>query len=976
MLKLYSKAVIPLIILTVITANLCAQTSISGTVTDGGTKETLAGVNVVVKGKVIGTITNVNGEYNLKVNQEPPFTLVYSFIGFRTQEIEIKDANTTGLNVTLEEETLLGQEVVVSASRVEESILQSPVSVEKMDILSIKNVAAPSFYDAIGNLKGVDMSVQSLTFRSVNVRGFGANGNTRVVQLIDGMDNQAPGLNFSVGNIVGMSELDLESTELIPGAASALYGPNAINGILLMNSKSPFQYQGLSANVKTGIMDEKNRTTPTTPFYDASIRYAKAFNNKFAFKVNLSYLKADDWQANDYRDQSLLNGSSLESGNRTNNQAYNGINSYGDETNVNMYSSLFANGTPGNGTGGTSPFLGFIATNAINTPFGARTLPQLTGLTPQQLFAQLFPSASTASVSRLGYNENLLADYGTKSLKTNLSLHYRINDKVEVILQGNYGTGTTVYTGADRYSIKDFSIGQYKLEFKGDNFFVRGYTTQERSGDSYSIGTLASLVNEAWKPSSAWYPQFFQTFGGASYQTYATALLTALGGGAPLPTALTTAQSAVSNNFGAFYDVARNAADQGRLLPGTDAFNSKVAELKGIPIASGAKFNDKTNLYHFEGMYNFKNQIKFAEVIVGANYRNYALNSGQTIFALDNDGKEFSIDEYGGYLQASKRVLNENLKLTGSIRYDKNMNFDGQFSPRISAVYTAAKTHNFRVSYQTGFRIPTTQDQYIDLKTPQARLLGGLKLLRDRYGLEGTSYTLQSVQANPTNPANWQLYQFKDFQPERVRTYEIGYKGLIANKLLIDAYYYFNDFINFIGSQVLLKPSTAPGQFDTFSLPVNVSNSIKSNGWALGVDYSLPKNFTIGGNVAYNSLTNENELPQGFLPQYNTPKYRYNVTLGNRELFKNFGFSAVWRYQDAYVWQSSFAGPAVQTANRSIIPSFSTLDAQFSYKVPSIKSVFKIGGSNILNQGYVASWGNPTVGAMYYVSITFDEFLR
>ncbi|MFM8741188.1 MAG: carboxypeptidase-like regulatory domain-containing protein, partial [Cytophagales bacterium] len=124
MLKLYSKAVVPLIFMIVVTANLFAQSTISGTVTDATTKETLAGVNIVVKGKVVGTITNVNGEYNLKVNQEPPFTLVFSFIGFRTQELEVKDANTTGLNITLEEETLLGQEIVVSASRAEESIMK------------------------------------------------------------------------------------------------------------------------------------------------------------------------------------------------------------------------------------------------------------------------------------------------------------------------------------------------------------------------------------------------------------------------------------------------------------------------------------------------------------------------------------------------------------------------------------------------------------------------------------------------------------------------------------------------------------------------------------------------------------------------------------------------------------------------------------------------------------------------------------
>src|SRR3546814_2763451 len=132
-----------------------------------------------------------------------------------------------------------------------------------------------------------------LTFRSVNTRGFSFNGNTRLVQLVDGMDNQAPGLNFAVGNVVGMSELDVESVELLPGAASALYGPNAINGLLLMNSKSPFTYQGLSAYVKTGLMSASNRTQTNTAFYDVAVRFAKAFTAQFAFKANIAYLKAE-----------------------------------------------------------------------------------------------------------------------------------------------------------------------------------------------------------------------------------------------------------------------------------------------------------------------------------------------------------------------------------------------------------------------------------------------------------------------------------------------------------------------------------------------------------------------------------------------------------------------------------------------------------------------------------------------------------
>src|SRR5260221_5073928 len=142
--KIYMKMLFPLLLL-VGSAQLLAQTVISGTVKDGGTQEPIAGVNIIVKGKVVGTITDTQGKYNLKVNQSPPFTLTFSFIGFHTEEKEITDANTT-LDLTMNEESLLGQEVVVSASRVEENILKSPVTIEMMDVIAIKQAAAPDFF--------------------------------------------------------------------------------------------------------------------------------------------------------------------------------------------------------------------------------------------------------------------------------------------------------------------------------------------------------------------------------------------------------------------------------------------------------------------------------------------------------------------------------------------------------------------------------------------------------------------------------------------------------------------------------------------------------------------------------------------------------------------------------------------------------------------------------------------------------------
>ena len=972
-----------LMIVSFATTEVYAQTTtISGKVFEEGTKETLVGVNIVVKGKVVGTISDLDGNFTLRVNQAPPLTLIFSMVGFSSQEIEITQDNVTGLEISLSESSILGQEVVVSASRVEENVLRSPVTVERMDIISIREAPQANFYDGLNNLKGVEMSTQSLTFKSFNTRGFNSNGNVRTVQMIDGMDNQAPGLNFSVGNIAGISELDLESLELLPGAASALYGPNAINGILLLNSKNPFQYQGLSVQMKGGLMSEGSRTNPSTGFYDFSARYATALSDKVAIKVNVSYLSADDWQANDFRDQSLLNGSTIESGTRTNNPGFNGVNIYGDETNVSMQS-----------VGQSLVAAGLLPAAAL-------------GLIPQNTF-----------VSRTGYLERDVADYNTRSLKLNAALHWRISDKVEAIFQGNQGMGTTVYTGADRYSIANFSLGQYKAELRGSNWFVRAYTTQERSGDAYAVGIAAQGINEAWKPSTTWFGQYVGTYVGAISQ-----------GATPE----------------AAHAAARGAADTGRYLPGSPEFNQALADVTSRPIPGdqngvGARFVDKTNLYHYEGSYSFKN-IKFADFIVGANFRTYQLNSEKTLFATDDDGNEFTIQEYGGYAQGSKSMINDHLKLTASIRYDKNENFEGQWSPRVSAVYSAGQ-HNFRASYQTGFRLPTTQDQFIDLVTPQARLIGGLPLFRERYNFNTNPvYSLATVTqfggaiqqwaatpANqaavlgeilaqfppgtpPNDPAVLAIFsqllpvraaqanqdkkvefQATTFKPEIVKSYEFGYKSLVANnKLLIDGYYYFNRFENFIGGQVLVQdrnpnpqnPASALGlnllsanTRNVYSMPVNRQEIIKSYGWALGLDYQLPKGYTIGGNVSFNKLDNIDDL-DGFQPSFNTPEYRTVFNFANREVVKNLGFGISWRWQDEFVWQSSFVGPIVSTQGLSVMPAFSIFDAQVSYKVKSIKSIVKVGGSNLFNSGYRQAWGNPTVGSMYFVSITFDEFLN
>ena len=927
-----------------------AQTSVSGKVTDAVSGGPIAGVNIVVKGRVIGTITDANGDFSLKANDAPPITLVLSFIGYRSQEIQVADANTSGLEIKLEEQTVLGQEIVVSASRVEESILQSPVSIEKMDILQVQSTPSDNYYKGLINLKGLDMTQSSINFQIVNARGFNSTGNTRFVQLTDGMDTQAPALNFPIGNLNGPSELDVESVEFLPGASSALYGPNAFNGILLVNSKSPFEYQGLSAFAKFGINHiggTSEEPSSPKPMYETSLRYAKSFNNRFAFKATFSYSRATDWYGTNFDDK---NPERKPAG-FTSNPGSDLVHAFGDEAAVNI------------------GLLGFSS--------GFQTAAQANGL--QNYLGDLPNNV----ISRTPYKEKYLVDYGAENLKAGGSVHYRPNDKVELIYALNYGYGTSVYTGAQRYSLSNFSITQHKLEIKGDNFFIRGYTTRENSGDSYIADLIGFQINNDWKDNSTWFATYGLTYLGGVAQALAQAGLN------PGQSSLLPASVLESIN-----GAARGAADNGRVVEGTPAFEALKSKYKGQVIPNGGKFDDKSNLYHVQGQYNFKNEIKFIDLLVGASYRLFDLNSNGTIFA-DVPGNDITINEYGAYAQASKTI--SNLKLTGSIRYDKNENFDGQFSPRISGVYTVANDHNFRASFQTGFRNPTSQAQHIDLNVVSAQLIGGLQYYADKYQITNNTYTIESVNeyvgrvlaagntsaiVDPTNIAVLKRFDtFHQVKPEQIKSFEVGYKGLLAaQKLMIDLSYYYsiyNDFeyqirvrraVGDVSANAINASSLLSGDnTNTYQIYTNATEEVNSQGATVGVTYNLPKSFTVSSNYCWNTFDKSKNDNSGIY-QFNTPKNKVNFTFANRKLTDRIGFAVTWRWQDEFLWESSFAN--------GMVPAFSTVDAQVSYKVPPIKSTVKIGGSDLFNKRYVMNYGAPTIGAIYYVSVTFDQLFN
>ena len=904
-------------------ATFAQQKTIKGNVTSKATGEGIPAVSVTVKGGTEGTYTDEKGNFSLDTKEPLPLTLVITSIGYKQQEVPVNNSSEA-VKVSLETASTLGQEVVVSATRTPSRILESPVTIERISAAEIRNSPQPSYYDMISKLKGVDVVNASLTFTSPTTRGFNGSGNLRLNQIVDGMDNQAPGLNFSVGSIIGLTNLDVASVELLPGASSALYGPGGMNGAIIMNSKDPFRYQGLSMEVKEGVMNIDNEGRNASLYQNYSLRWANKVSEKFAFKVGGEYVGATDWLARDYRNYDRLGTTGgLKNGTRATDPNYDGVNVYGDETTADIRSNVL------------NPL-------AQAAPFYAPYINAMPASMP---------------VSRTGYKEKDIVDPKTFNLKLFGEASYKITDNTSLNAEGYWGTGNTVYTGSDRYSLLNMKIGQYKIEVVNPHWFVRAYTTQENAGNSYNATVTTRLVNEAWKPSggtNGWYAQ------------YSIAFL--------------NAKLAGETDIAA-HQYARNVADVGRPAPGSAEFKNLFDKIRKIPISQGGGlFVDKTNLYNIEGQYDLSPKTsKVADVLVGANYKRYVLNSEGTLFA-DSSGK-IPINEVGAYVQVTKNLLSNKLKLIASGRYDKNENFAGRFTPRFSAVVKVAEDNNIRLSYQQAYRFGSTQQQWINLRVAGGTaLIGGVPSFKQYYHFDSNPVYYIDNNLFAGNP---QAAHLKNFKAETVNSFEAGYKGLVfEKKLLIDLYGYYGVYHNFI-SRTLVAQSvngdksvftdTAtvranlnnPSLVTTYSVPTNVNGNVNTYGFGLGLTYSLPHNFLIDANVSSDHLDN---VPAGFIAGFNTPAVRAGGSISNSGFGKQnrFGFNVSYRWQDKINYEGDFAN--------GIVPAFQTVDLQVSYKFFQPKILLKIGGTNILNQYYINGFGNPSIGGLYYVSIGYNVF--
>ena len=921
--------------------------AIRGRVVDGDTGDPVFMANVIVEGTGLGVTTDFDGRFRIDV-ESLPVRLTVSFISYAVQTVEVTDARKD-VEVVLQPDQILLEQAEVIGERIDERAKIAPLTVETMDVLAIKEAPSGNFYESLGNLKGVDMTSASLGFKIINTRGFNSTSPVRSLQLIDGVDNQSPGLNFSLGNFLGAPDLDVKKVDIIAGASSAFYGPGAFNGVVAMETKSPFQFPGLNVSTKAG---ERSLT-------ELGFRWADYFTNEngdptLGYKINAFRFSADDWQAVNY---SPVDGSDVDASNPG---GYDAVNIYGDE-----YQTVFDYSGDGSAVG-----------HGLGNFF------------------------------RRGYKEIDLVDYDTENLKISTALHWRLQpDKTyespELIYGFNSGFGTTVYQGDNRFALKDIEFYQHKFELrKPGKWFVRAYRTSEDAGNSYDPYATALRMQDTARSAKNYSTVYYRFWGDSIAphiaETWPSGVLDTinwtftispdsiaawyLNHGGDLQNWHNAVQGWTENNNAGLANVLPNGVGEGNLgyfAPGTPEFEQMFQYYisgKNNDEEGGTRFYDRSSLAHVHAEYVFE-PWWLEELRIGANYRSYTPNSDGTIFS-DTSGVVITNREVGFYAGVKRRVANDKVIFTGTVRADKNQNFDLVMSPAASVVW-APEGHFFRCSFSSALRNPTLADQYLYLDVGPATLVGNLHgadslITVDSFIDYRNSSDVAAGQFS-LNRDTLRYFDIAPIQPEQVQSIELGWRHTFFDKLYVDASYYFSKYTDFIGYNIGLDANFVgteqlPRSIDVYRYAANSINTVKTQGASIGLNYYLGSKFMVSGNYSWNQLVKTDE-DDPIIPAFNTPLHKFNLGFSGRDLKlrekSTWGFGLNYKWVEGFVFEGSpqFTG---------FVPTFDLLDFQANARIDELNMTVKVGGSNVLNNLHIETYGGPFVGRLAYISLLFE----
>jgi iron complex outermembrane recepter protein len=702
----------------------------------------------------------------------------------------------------------------------------------------------------------------------------------------------------------------------------------------------------LAAQVKVG---ERNLN-------EVAFRYADSKKNKaghdwFAYKLNGYFLKAYDWVANNYDPVS-----DTKTG-LTNPGGYNAVNRYGDERIATFDYTIANQRQPWSNDVGLGEF------------------------------------------HRTGYDEEKMVDYNTRNTKANAALHFRLNPKEaekspEFIVSSSFGSGTTVYQGQNRLSLKNILFFQNRLELrKRDKYFLRVFATHEDAGDSYDPYFTSLLLQQKSKTTGTWgsdYVRYWeqkispQIFGSG----YPRLQILFDANGNPIFNPDGSVQNTFDRNKAAawlaanqdnltkWHNDARNYADTFSTkypfyVVGTQRFNDEFNRITQIKSRNrnidngGTGFYDKSALYHAHGEYHFQPK-GLSDWTIGGNARLYTPITAGTIFS--DEDKKIRNFEYGIYSGIEKKFSEDKFKLNATLRMDKNQNFGFLFSPAASLVWKPDVKNFVRLSFSSAIRNPTLGDQYLNLNVGPAILLGNITGVSK---LITTDDFLTYIDSS-FNPKFKRYFSVPAIRPEKVKSVELGYRTTLWKSTFVDMSYYFSYYNDFIGYQVGVqsdfdKTTGFPQNTQLYQVASNASSSVTTQGYSVGINHFFGNNFQVGGNYSWNVLNTKTDDP--IIPAFNTPEHKFNISFSRRNSdagkLKDVGFNINYKWIQGFTFEGSpqFTGA---------IPTYSLLDAQVNYNFIKQHTTLKVGASNLLDKKQFQVYGGPRIGRMAYIALVYD----
>ena len=282
-----------LLFITLFTITLSAQKA-TGVILDEN-NEPAIGTNVIEKGTYNGTITDFDGKYSIELTTENPMLVIKS-LGYRNQEIPY---SSTPAKIKLVQDAIGVDDVVITASKRKERVMDAPASVTTIKAEKIENTAAVVVADNLKGVPGVDIMPTGLVSQNVTVRGFNNIFSGALLTMVDNRIGRVPSLKVNAFQLLPSGNEDIQAIEVVRGPASALYGPNASDGVLHIITKSPLDLKDNTAETTLSFVGGSNSV------WAPSVRHAQKIGKKFGFKVSGGYMQGHDFEYYDDREPAV-----------------------------------------------------------------------------------------------------------------------------------------------------------------------------------------------------------------------------------------------------------------------------------------------------------------------------------------------------------------------------------------------------------------------------------------------------------------------------------------------------------------------------------------------------------------------------------------------------------------------------------------------------------------------------------------------